>query len=208
MAEMEWIQARGQMQLPETPRTQVIAVASDPADKVALFLDLFGTRRSVFPRRWENRKTGRFGYSPACNNEWRPGICHEPQVKCTDCPHQKFPPLDAHAVEMHLRGLDTLGVYAIDENDCCRFLAADFDGGEWRENVAAYRLAGANAGVSISVERSRSGNGAHTWILFSEPVPAILARTLGALSLAKAECPSIPVIWPPPVHFNYINYSA
>jgi hypothetical protein len=89
-------------------------------------------------------------------------------------------------MEMHLRGLDTLGVYAIDENGCCRFLAADFDGDGWRENVAAYRRAGEKAGVSISVERSRSGNGAHAWIFFAEPVPAVSARRLGALLLAKA----------------------
>ena len=185
-AEIEWIQSRGQMQLPGTARASTPPAPETPADKIALFLDLFGTRRSVFPRRWENGKTGRSGYSPACNNEWRPGICHKPQVKCAECPHQKFPALDSHAMEMHLRGLDTLGVYAIDENGGCRFLAADFDGDGWRENVAAYRAASAKAGVSISVERSRSGNGAHVWIFFSDPVPAVLARRLGALLLAKA----------------------
>jgi len=50
----------------------------------------------------------------------------------------------------------------------------------------AYRRAGEKAGVSISVERSRSGNGAHAWIFFAEPVPAVSARRLGALLLAKA----------------------
>ena len=184
--EIEWIQSKGQMPLPEATPAQTPVVPTTPAEKIALFLDLFGTRRSVFPRRWENGKTGRSGYSPACNNEWRPGICRKPQVKCTECPHQKFLPLDANAVERHLRGLDTLGVYAIDEKDMCRFLAADFDGDGWRENIAAYRRVGANAGVSIAVERSRSGNGAHAWIFFSDPVPAALARKLGALLLAKA----------------------
>lgn len=184
--EIEWIQSKGQMRLPETMRIQAPAVAATPADKVALFLELFGTRRSVYPRRWENGKTGRSGYSPTCNNEWRAGICHKPQVKCAECPHQKFPALDAHAVEKHLRGFETLGVYAIDENGGCRFLAADFDGDGWRENVVAYRRAGAKAGVSIAVEQSRSGNGAHAWIFFAQPVPAVAARRLGFLLLAKA----------------------
>lgn len=184
--EMHWIQSKGQMTLPETKREQTPAVPKTPAEKIALFLDLFGTRLSVFPRRWENSKMGRSGYSPACHNEWRPGICHKPRVKCTECPHQKFPALDADAVGMHLRGLDTLGVYAIDENGGCRFLAADFDGEGWRENIASYRRAGEKAGVSIAVERSRSGNGAHAWIFFADHLPAVLARRLGTLLLAKA----------------------
>jgi hypothetical protein len=35
--------------------------------------------------------------------------------------------------------------------------------------------------VPVAIERSRSGNGAHAWILFAEPVPAADAPRLGAL---------------------------
>lgn len=157
-----------------------------PAKKVALFLDLFGTRRSVYPKRWENEKTGRYGYSPACDNEWRAGICEKPRVKCSDCPHQKFPPLDERAIEAHLRGAHTLGVYAIAVDDTCRFLAADFDGSDWRADVLAYREAAERIGIKVAVERSRSGNGAHAWIFFAQPVPAALARRLGTILVAKA----------------------
>ncbi len=163
------------LQIPETP-----------AEKVALFLDLFGTRRSVFPQRWENAKTGRNGYSPVCDNEWRAGICRKPQVKCTECPHQRFPFLDQRAVESHLRGERTLGVYAIGEDDTCRFLAADFDGEGWRDDVLAYREAAERVGVTVAMERSRSGDGAHGWIFFAEPVSASLARKLGTILVAKA----------------------
>lgn len=182
-AELARLERQPQLELPvppsatETPQT--------PAQKVALFLEMFGTRRSVFAKRWENTKTGKSGYAPACDNEWRPGICRKPQIKCTECPHQKFPPLDDHAIEAHLRGIHTLGVYAITEDSSCRFLAADFDGEGWKENVSAFREAGLRAGVSIALERSRSGNGGHAWIFFSEPVPASLARKLGAILLAK-----------------------
>ena len=167
---------------PKTPHT--------PAEKIALFLDLFGTRRSVYPKRWENSKTGRSGYSPACDNDSfvnrQNGICQKPKVKCSDCPHQRFPSLDERAVETHLRGEQTLGVYAIGTDDACRFLAADFDGEGWREDVLAYREAAERIGVTVAIERSRSGNGAHGWIFFVEPVPAAAARRLGTLLVAKA----------------------
>ncbi len=157
-----------------------------PAEKIALFLDLFGTRRSVYPKRWENEKTGRNGYSPACDNEWRAGICQKPRVKCIGCPQQKFPPLDERAIEAHLRGAHTLGVYAIALDDTGRFLAADFDGSDWRADVLAYREAAERIGIKVAVERSRSGNGAHAWIFFAQPVPAAMARRLGTILVAKA----------------------
>jgi hypothetical protein len=39
---------------------------SSPEDKIALFRSLFRGRDDVYPRRFENRKTGKSGYSPAC----------------------------------------------------------------------------------------------------------------------------------------------
>ncbi|MBA3849031.1 MAG: hypothetical protein C0502_03425 [Opitutus sp.] len=162
------------------------AIPHTPAEKIALFLDLFGTRRSVFPKRWENTKTGKNGYSPACDNEWRPGVCQKPKVKCTECPHQRFPSLDEKAIETHLRGVHTLGVYAINIDDTCRFLAADFDGEDWKADVQAYREAAERNGITVAIERSRSGNGAHGWIFFAEPVPAVAARRLGTILVAKA----------------------
>jgi hypothetical protein len=38
--------------------------------KIALFRSLFHGREDVYPQRFESRKTGRAGYSPACGNEW------------------------------------------------------------------------------------------------------------------------------------------
>jgi superfamily II DNA or RNA helicase len=40
--------------------------------------------------------------------------------------------------------------------------------------------------VPAELERSRSGNGGHIWIFFSEPIPAKLARQLGAFMLTQA----------------------
>jgi len=38
--------------------------------KIALFRSLFRGRDDVYGRRFENRKTGKSGYTPACANEW------------------------------------------------------------------------------------------------------------------------------------------
>jgi superfamily II DNA or RNA helicase/very-short-patch-repair endonuclease len=38
-------------------------------------------------------------------------------------------------------------------------------------------------GIPAALERSRSGDGGHAWVFFSEPVPAALARKLGSLAL-------------------------
>ena len=163
-----------------------VAAPHSPEEKVALFLSLFACRTDVYPRLWENSKTGLKGYSPACRNEWVRGICEKPRVKCTACPHQAFPPLDNAAVRDHLTGHHTIGTYAIRADDTCTFLAADFDGSGWRKDLTAYRRAAANFGLEVAAERSRSGNGGHAWLFFAEPVPAALARQLGTFILAHA----------------------
>lgn len=145
-----------------------------PEQKIALFLDLFGARRDVYPRYWENAVSGKKGYSPAYEINSRSGV-----------PEKRFLPLDERAVEAHLRGRQAIGVYALRTDDSCIFLAADFDGECWRDNVLAYKRAAQKAGVTVAIERSRSGNGAHAWTFFSEPVPTALARDECALDLSR-----------------------
>ena len=77
--------------------------------KITLFRRLFRGRSDVFPIRWENRKTGRSGYAPACANEWQRGICEKPKVKCSACPNQAFLAVDDVSMERHLRGTDANG---------------------------------------------------------------------------------------------------
>ena len=72
--------------------------------KVALFRSLFRGRADVFPIRWENAKTGRSGYAPACSNEWKRGVCEKPKVKCSACPNQAFVAVDEMSIDRHLRG--------------------------------------------------------------------------------------------------------
>lgn len=165
--------------------------ASPSREKIDLFRRLFAGRPDVFPVRWENRKTGRSGYSPACANEWVTGICGKPKVKCGECPHQKFIPPAQSVMVKHLRGDDgrsgdfVAGVYPLLQDDTCWFLAADFDKTSWAEDAAALLETCRVKGVPAALERSRSGNGGHVWIFFSEPVSARLARQLGSVLITE-----------------------
>ena len=133
----------------------------------------------MYPVRWESKSTGRAGYSPACANEWRAGICEKPRIKCSDCGDRQFIPLSDAVLYDHLAGEHTVGVYPLLTDDTCTFLAVDFDEAEWREDALAYVKSCRELGVPVALEISRSGNGAHTWVFFARSVLARDARRLG-----------------------------
>jgi hypothetical protein len=177
-----------------------VTMASPTAAKVNLFRSLFRGREDVFPRRWENARTGKAGYAPACRNEWIRGICGKPQVKCGECPNQAFVSVSEEVLRRHLQGRMpnasgdfTAGVYLMLPDETCWFLAADFDKQSWMRDVTAFRDTTRARGVPVAIERSRSGNGAHVWIFFAEPIPAAEARCLGALLVTATmeRCPDI-----------------
>lgn len=160
-----------------------------PTDKIALFQRLFAGRKDVFPLRWENTKNGRSGYAPACANEWVRNVCGKPQVKCGECPNQAFIPASPDIIEAHLRGESrtrpggtdfVAGVYPLLKDETCWFIAVDFDGDQWVDDACAFRQTCVANDVHAALERSRSGNGGHVWIFFSEPVSARDARKLAA----------------------------
>jgi len=151
----------------------------EPAEKIALFRRLFRGRTDVYPLRWESAN-GRSGYSPACSNEWRPGICHKPKIKCGDCDQRLLQPVTDQVIYDHLSGKHTVGVYPLLSDDTCSFLAADFDEDDWREDAGAFMDSCRELSIPAAMEISRSGNGAHTWIFFADPIPAREARRLGA----------------------------
>jgi len=164
------------------------SVPGTEEEQINLFLRLFRCRESVYPKFWENPAKGIRGYSPVCANEWIRDLCGKPplgRTKCSDCPNQGFRKLDEAAVRQHLLGQNSIGTYAIREDDTCIFLACDFDGEGWRSDAFDYQSVARTNGVDVLVERSRSGCGAHAWIFFSEPVPARQARLPGTYFLSK-----------------------
>lgn len=79
-----------------------------------------------------------------------------------------------------------LGIYPLLQDETCRFLAIDFDEENWRGDVQMVRATCSSNDIPCSVEISRSGNGAHLWIFFSEPLEAAKARMLGSVILTLA----------------------
>lgn len=162
-----------------SPCLETPAAKYTPEEKVALFRRLFRGRPDVYPVRWESNKGGS-GYSPACKNEWRPGVCGKPRVKCGECKQRQFLPVTDRVIYNHLAGKHTIGFYPLLKNDNCFFLATDFDKSSWQEDALAFLQSCKELKVSAALEISRSGQGAHVWIFFSEAVPAADARRLGA----------------------------
>jgi hypothetical protein len=186
------LQARG----PSLPTVDSTGVTSQSLQevKIALFRSLFRGREDVFARRFESKKTGKKGYQPACRNEWLAGICEKPRIRCDVCAHRELLALTENVLRNHLLGMDpqtvssrdfTIGVYPMLPDETCWFLAADFDKSTWREDVRAFLETCTVLNVPATVERSRSGNGGHIWIFFSDPVPAAQARKMGALLLSR-----------------------
>jgi superfamily II DNA or RNA helicase len=70
-------------------------------------------------------------------------------------------------------------------DESCWFLAVDFDKASWQKDAHAFLETCLLLNVPAALERSRSGSGGHVWMFFSEPIPAALARQMGAILLTQ-----------------------
>lgn len=164
-------------------------------ERVALFQSLFKGREDVFARRWFSKATNKGGYQPVCINEWRRGLCDKKNFKCAECPNRNFASLTSQDIYRHLEGkdencCDVVGIYTIMQDNNCSFLCTDFDDKSckhgYKDDVLAFVDVCKDWLIPYAIERSRSGNGAHVWIFFKEPLPAFKARRLGNAILTEA----------------------
>jgi hypothetical protein len=110
----------------------------------------------AYPRRFENAKSGKAGYSPVCGNEWVRGVCEKPRIKCSDCQFQGWLPVTDEVLRMYPSGVDergrnfVAGVYPMLLDERCHFLAVDLlcaesklvieiEGHQHLNDAAAYR---------------------------------------------------------------------
>jgi hypothetical protein len=77
-------------QLPLHIQGILINNQSSQEEKIRIFRSLFKGREDVFPRRFENSRTGKSGYAPVCRNEWQSGICQKPKIVCQECNFRAF----------------------------------------------------------------------------------------------------------------------
>jgi superfamily II DNA or RNA helicase len=154
-------------------------------EKIRLFRRLFRGRTDVYPVRWASKVTGKSGYTPACANEWRAGVCQKPRIKCGNCAQRLLIPLSDTVIHDHLIGKHTVGIYPLLEDDTCYLLAVDFDQAQWQEDARAFVQSCEKLGVPVTLEISRSGQGAHAWIFFADKVSARDARRLGTAIISQ-----------------------
>lgn len=169
---------------------------SPTEEKIKLFTSLFSGRTDVYARRWVNAKTGRSGYSPVCRNFWKDKICRRKRGgSCFDCGYSDYEPLADAIIKQHLLltagEWDVVGLYPLLEDNTTWFLAVDFDGDNWQSESFAFRTIATRYGFATSIERSRSGIGAHVWFFFAQSISAKTARRMGSalLTIAMDEYP-------------------
>jgi len=146
-------------------------------------MSLFRGREDVYARRWE--KEERSGYSPAYDFNWNEFWAHKRRGgSMKDFENKKPLPLTREVVKRHILGQHVVGIYPILTDNTSYFIAADFDGETWRKDSKVFIGACTEIGISAYLERSRSGNGGHVWIFFSEPYPCYKSRQI-ALELIR-----------------------
>jgi len=170
-----------------SPATRAEAPLSAAA-RIRRFRSLFRGRQDVYAVRWENSTKGTVGYSPARVPPWETTGERVPG-EFVDAKGQQHRPLTDDVIRRHLLGEHVVGLYPLDRRARCRLVVADFDDGEWRDDIRAFAETCRDAGVPPLLEISRSGDGAHAWFFFDDDVLAVDARRLAtALLSALVTC--------------------
>ena len=129
-------------------------------EKINIFIALFKGRTDVFAQRWEFQDGSKSGYSPGYKDKNK----------------TEYVPLNEYYIEEHLRGNRTIGIYPILKENTSWFVAADFDGENWKDSITKVLNKSNEYGLPAYIERSRSGNGAHVWWFFEDTYPAFRGR--------------------------------
>lgn len=151
-------------------------------EKIALYRQLFRGRDDVFAKR--SVKTGQ--YFPEYALDWDEFREHQAKGgRMATFKNKKLAPLTDDIIYKHLTGQIAVGIYPTLDDNTSYFLAADFDGDGWLEDCKNYSNEMVALGLMPYTERSRSGNGGHVWIFFSELYPCHKSRRIGLEAARK-----------------------
>lgn len=159
-------------------------------NKIHFLMDLFHVRRDLYAQYWSSTRTGKSGYSPVCSNYGTPNICKkylDYKFDCKKCKHRIFAPLTEMVMYRHLTQAPHIGIYPLQLDNTCYLLVIDFDKKEWKSDIQEFLVTCKTFGIPTATEISRSGNGGHVWLFFTEKVTAINARKLALGLMSHAE---------------------
>ena len=113
------------------------------------------------------------------------GFCQK-EIKCSNCNDKGYRGITKNDILFHLQGKEIYGIYPLLDDDCCHFLAFDFDDEDFKESALAFSNICNKYNIDNLIEISGSGNGAHIWIFFKSKIKAYKARKLGSYLLSEA----------------------
>jgi len=144
---------------------------------ISLYKSLFKGRTDIYAVRWQ--KGERSGYMPAYKVDWSDYNKYKTQGGTfKDYKKKEYIPFDDEAINTHLSGKETCGIYPLLEDNTSYFIAVDFDKANWKQTILRLHNTCKEYNLHTYIERSRSGNGGHLWLFFEESFPAEQSRKI------------------------------
>ncbi|SFN34233.1 hypothetical protein SAMN05428949_2496 [Chitinophaga sp. YR627] len=145
--------------------------------EIKSFTSLFKGRNDVFALHWE--KGTKSGYMPAYQfDPYRYKVHKMKGGTLSNFPEKTYQHLTEEQIKRHLQGTDLIGLYPLLTDNTSWFIAADFDEENWTDDSRKFLALCQQKGIPAYLERSRSGNGAHVWVFFEQPYPAMKSRKI------------------------------
>lgn len=146
-------------------------------EKLDLFQCLFKGREDAFAVRKE--KDGKSGYITCYQLDWEAYKTHKQKGGTfQNFKNKTLVPLTSKEFVNHLTGVQVIGIYPLLENNTSWFVAVDFDERGWEDECQKFLTTCDQYKIPASLERSRSGNGGHVWIFFTQPYSAYKSRRI------------------------------
>jgi len=144
---------------------------------IELYKSLFRGRDDIYAVRWE--RDGKSGYMPAYEVDWSNYEKHKLQGGTFgNYKDKKLLSFTETAIQIHLEGKATHGIYPLLKDNTSFFIAVDFDKTNWDKSILKLYKTCEKYEIQAYIEKSRSGNGGHLWVFFEKAFPAIQGRKI------------------------------